>query len=130
MASIAVNIRPSKPGLSLASTFDPKPVGPSIRANQKDRSDNNGWVRRCRPLLGTYVEIGISGLEEKALHAAIDAAFRAVENLQRRLSAHDPASEISLLNREADRHPIKVNRETFLVLRRAHQLAIASEGAF
>lgn len=87
-------------------------------------------IRRCRPLLGTFVEITASGHAEAGLNAAVNRAFAAVERIQWLMSAHDADSEISLLNREAARHAVTVSAETFAVLRRADRLAIESGGAF
>ena len=58
-------------------------------------------VRRCRPLLGTFVEITASGADENELNTAINAAFAVIEKIQNLMSAHDADSELSLLNREA-----------------------------
>jgi FAD:protein FMN transferase len=87
-------------------------------------------VRRCRPLLGTFVEITASGLDGAALASAVDAAFAAIERIQDLLSAYDPASELSLLNCEAAAHAVSVSLETFAVLRLAHRMATESGGAF
>ena len=94
----------------------------------KSRSANE--VRRCRPLLGTFVEITAGGPANAPLPAAVEAAFAVVERLQRLLSVHDPASEISLLNREALRRPVRVSPDTFTLLQRGLALAEASAGAF
>jgi len=91
---------------------------------------SNAEVRRCRPLLGTFVEVTVSGLTENELQDAVDAAFDAVEHLQSLLSVHAPDSELALLNREAHLRPMRVRRETFTVLGRAHRLATESGGAF
>lgn len=87
-------------------------------------------VRRCRPLLGTFVEITASGQAEDDLSAAVNRAFAAVERIHRLMSPHDAGSEISLLNRKAFRHAVTVSAETFTALRRADRLAIESGGAF
>ena len=87
-------------------------------------------VRRCRPLLGAFVEITASGLEDDALQGAVNAAFCAIENVHHALSVHEPDSELSLLNRDAASHPVKVTRQTFAILLRAHELASESGGAF
>lgn len=87
-------------------------------------------IRRCRPLLGTFVEIAASGASEGRLQSAVNAAFAAVENIQKLMSAHDADSELSRLNREGASHPVTVSREMFDILRRADKLAAASGGAF
>ena len=91
---------------------------------------SNIEVRRCRPLLGTFVEITASAPDEAKLQSAVNAAFAAIERIQNLLSAHDPASELSRLNREAATQPVIVSRETFQILRRADRLAAESRGAF
>jgi thiamine biosynthesis lipoprotein len=91
---------------------------------------SNNEDRRCRPLLGTFVEITAAGLEDEKLNAAAAAAFAAIDKIQRLMSAHDPDSELSRLNRAAARRPVAVSPETFSVLRRASRLAAESAGAF
>jgi len=91
---------------------------------------SNVEIRRCRPLLGTYVEIRASGLCEAQLHQSVNSAFAAAERIQRLMSAHDPRSELSRLNNEAVCRPVAVSRDTFSVLRRATALASESGGAF
>jgi thiamine biosynthesis lipoprotein len=88
-------------------------------------------VRRARPLLGTLVEIRAAGPGgEVRLHAAIDAAFAAVERVQSLMSFHDPGSELSALNREAARRPLAVDARTYEVLAAALELSRRSQGAF
>jgi thiamine biosynthesis lipoprotein len=87
-------------------------------------------IRRCRPLLGTFVEITAAGADENALNAAINAAFAAMDKIQKLMSVHDAGSELSRLNREAASRPVTVSRELFQVLRRADTLAAESAGAF
>ena len=40
-------------------------------------------VRRCRPLLGTFVELSATGLEATSLARAVGAAFGRIEKVQR-----------------------------------------------
>jgi thiamine biosynthesis lipoprotein len=87
-------------------------------------------VRRCRPLLGTFVEISATGASDTLVNEAVNRAFQTIERIQNLLSAHDENSELSRLNREAAERPIVVSPETFNVLRRADRLAGESEGAF
>ncbi len=88
-------------------------------------------IRRARPLLGTVVEIGLSAPgPEGPLHAAIDAAFAAIERVQALMSYHDPGSELSRLNREAAHGARQVDAHTYRVLQSALRLARLSGGAF
>ncbi len=87
-------------------------------------------IRRCRPLLGTFVEVTVAGLQEAKLSGAVDAAFSAIATVQRLMSFHDPASETSELNRLAARRAVRVSPWTYEVLWAARTLAIQSAGAF
>jgi thiamine biosynthesis lipoprotein len=81
-------------------------------------------LRRCRPLLGTFVEV-------TADHdAAIDAGFAAVERVHRLMSAHEPDSDISRINRFSHVQPVQVDGWTALVVERALFWSKRSEGAF
>lgn len=80
--------------------------------------------RRCRPLLGTYVEIECDRAE------AIERGFAAIERVHRLMSAHEPDSELSRTNRFAHLRPVPVAAETFEVLERALHWSRLSNGAF
>ena len=81
-------------------------------------------MKRCRPLLGTFVEIECDSAE------AIDAAFAAVEHVHRMMSAHNPDSELSKVNHSAHRIPITVSEPTAAVLLRAAHWASVTDGDF
>jgi thiamine biosynthesis lipoprotein len=81
---------------------------------------------RCRPLLGTYVEITAPG----ATNAAIEAAFDAVAHVHRLMSFHEAMSDLGRLRRAAADSIVAVDRETALVLRFAGELRVVSGGVF
>jgi thiamine biosynthesis lipoprotein len=87
-------------------------------------------VRRARPLLGTFVEISARGISSTALHHAIDRAFAAIERVHRLMSFHDPASDVSKLNRAKAGRAVRVHAWTHQVLRHAQRFAVASNGCF
>lgn len=78
----------------------------------------------CRPLLGTFVEV-TSDRED-----AIEAAFGAIERVHRLMSAHEPDSDVSRINRLAHLSPVEVDPWTALVIERALFWSKESEGAF
>jgi thiamine biosynthesis lipoprotein len=82
-----------------------------------------------RPAMGTLVHVSASG-PGPAVQQAVDAAFAAVDRIDRLMSFHDPQSELSRVNREADRTPQTVHPWTWAVLRRALRIAEASAGLF
>ena len=87
-------------------------------------------LRRARPLLGTIVDIQVRAPNDFTAMRAIEDAFDAVERVHRLMSFHDPASDVSRLNREAHQHAIKVDDWTWRVLQAAHKFADESNGAF
>lgn len=80
--------------------------------------------RRCRPLLGTFVEVTADREEH------IDAAFAAIARVHRLMSAHEPDSDISRINRFAHLDPIRVDPWTAMLIERALFWSRCSEGAF
>lgn len=86
-------------------------------------------AERARPLLGTLVSIRAEG-EAADLPAAVDAAFVRIAEVHRLMSFHEPASDLSRINRDAARIPVHVDPRTAAVVRFALAMAKASHGAF
>lgn len=81
---------------------------------------------RCRPLLGTFVEI--SAPPEAA--EAVDGAFAAIARMQRHMSFHDDASDLARLRRTLPGTVVEVAPETAEVLSIALDLHRESGGLF
>jgi FAD:protein FMN transferase len=90
-------------------------------------SDN---IRRLRPLLGTFVEVGADGAGAAAMEVAIETAFAAIETVHRLMSFHDESSDMSRLNRDAYEVPTSVHPWTYQVLETALDLHSRSNGLF
>lgn len=87
-------------------------------------------TRRACALLGTYVDIAAAGPDERDLVAAVDAAIAAIARVHHLMSFHDPASDVSRLNRDAAAGPVAVDPWTWRVLDAAVALNRRSGGAF
>jgi thiamine biosynthesis lipoprotein len=87
-------------------------------------------VRRARALLGTFVEIAAAAPAARDLDAAVEAAFAAVAKVHRLMSFHDPASDVSRLNRDAGARTVVVDAWTWQVIDTAADLHRCSNGAF
>lgn len=85
---------------------------------------------RGRPLLGTWVTLDLAEPEHPAAALAIDAAFDAMQRLERVLSHHDPRSALSALNRAAGQGPQPVAPELLHMLQLAQQAARRTAGRF
>lgn len=88
-------------------------------------------MQRMRPLLGTFVAIGVNdAVDDGIARAAIDAAFAVVERVQQQMSTHDRCSALSRLNRAACQRATPVDPALLPVLKAAFDFARRSEGAF
>ena len=87
-------------------------------------------VERARPLLGTFVSVRVRQLDSAHAYAAIEDAFASVASIHARMSFHDPASDVARLNREAHHGPVAVHPDTIVVLRRAQEIAVETDGCF
>jgi thiamine biosynthesis lipoprotein len=91
---------------------------------------NRPTLARARPLLGTVVDIRASGDSAEAVHTAIAAAFAAVERIHAAMSYHDPASELSRVNRAAPGEWLELSPDLASVMRFSKQVSRASDGLF
>ncbi len=83
-------------------------------------------ITRCRPLLGTFVEITVPA----DCSAAADQAFSAIAALHTCMSFHDDASDLGRLRCARPGTPVSLNPATVAVLRFAGELFEASGGLF
>ena len=83
---------------------------------------------RCKPLLGTFVEISTED-GEHSLHA-IEMAFTAIEQVQSLMGFHDLESELSQINARSHLEPIRIHSWTTEVLAIAKEIHIESQGIF
>lgn len=80
--------------------------------------------------MGTTYTVVAYGEDRFAVDAAIEETYEEVLRLDRMLSNYRPASEWSLVNREAPRRPVEVSQELFDLLSRCLEYSRRSEGAF
>ena len=94
------------------------------------RTNEQIEIRRCRPMLGTFVEIQAFGTNAVELEDAIEAAFLAIAHVQRLMSFHDPESEVSRMNRDACYKRVCVHPWTWRVLKSAQEFSRNTDGIF
>ena len=87
-------------------------------------------VRRARPLLGTFVEISVSGAAPAGMDAAVAAAFEAVAKVHRLMSFHAASSDVGRLNSKAWAGAVRVHPWTLQILEAAMDLHRRSAGVF
>lgn len=83
---------------------------------------------RCKPLLGTFVEIMIEGDTHST--NILDDAFLAIEQIQSLMSFHNPESELSQINARSYLEAISIHPWTAAVLTIAMDIHLQSQGVF
>jgi FAD:protein FMN transferase len=74
--------------------------------------------------------IEVYGPDSQALPSIADAAFDEVDRIDRLMSHYQPDSPLSLINREAARHPVSVARELFDFISESLHYTRKTAGAF
>lgn len=87
-------------------------------------------IRSTRPLLGTLVTIGVSGVDRALAETALARGFAAIERVHSLMSFHAADSDVSRLNRTPVGKRVAVAPETFEVLHLASALSSATGGTF
>ena len=87
-------------------------------------------MRRCRPLLGTFVEIEIKDHMEAFHMELISEAFVSIELVQKLMGFHQHQSELSKMNHAAHLRPIQIHPWTAQVLHAAKDIHHHSRGLF
>ena len=87
-------------------------------------------VRLALQAMATRFELVLHGDDAVALRAAGEEALREISLLESQLSFYDPASEISRINRDAARKPVRVSARVFTLLESAREYHELTNGAF
>jgi thiamine biosynthesis lipoprotein len=93
-----------------------------------DASRNSGPFRAARILMGTYVEITLTGDEDTARKTA-HRVFQELKRVERVTSFHE-RSDLTQLNRKADNGAVPVSEELFDLIKEAVRYAKQTDGAF
>jgi thiamine biosynthesis lipoprotein len=94
------------------------------------RGVSEARIARARYAMGTLLEIEAYALDPHSAEAGVAAAFRAVEDVEQRLSNWRPGSELSVANRSAAAGPAPLSEPTYRSLYRALSFARETGGAF
>jgi FAD:protein FMN transferase len=86
-------------------------------------------LKRLRPLLGTFVEVGAQAPDRSTGETALDVAFEVIDQVHQRLSFQSPHSELTRLNRSAG-EPVALHRSSLRLLHLALRMMRASGGLF
>ena len=92
--------------------------------------DEPGWLARDEVVMGTAIRVELWSERRTTGQQAIDAVMAEMHRIDRTMSPHKPDSELSRINRDAARGPVRLSAEMYGLLRRANEFAEFSDGAF
>ena len=88
------------------------------------------WLKREEAIMGTAINVELWADDRAKGEAAIDAVMAEMHRIDRCMSPHKPASELSRINRDAAFAPVLLSAEMARLLMRAKEFSALSEGAF
>jgi len=87
-------------------------------------------VHRTQKLMGSRFDITVVAENEELGYINIDGAISEITRIEKLISAWDPDSETSLINKNAGIKAVKVSLELFKLIERAKQISELTDGAF
>ena len=88
------------------------------------------WISDEQAIMGTLVRVELWAEEETGGREAIAAVMAEMRRIDRAMSPYKKDSELSRVNREAGRRPVKISRELFDLIARALQVSEMTGGVF
>jgi thiamine biosynthesis lipoprotein len=88
------------------------------------------WITRTEAIMGTRCAVELWSDDRAKGDAAITSVFDDMKRIDRLMSTWKEDTEISLVNREASKHPVKISRELFRLLQVSVQYSELTHGAF
>ena len=88
------------------------------------------WLKREEAIMGTAIAVELWSDDRAAGQEAIDAVMEEMRRIDRAFSPHKPASELSIVNRDAADRAVPVSDEMARLIARAAFFSRISAGAF
>jgi thiamine biosynthesis lipoprotein len=88
------------------------------------------WITRSEAIMGTRCAVELWSDDRARGEAAISSVFDDMRRIDRLMSTWKEDTEISLVNREAAKHPVKIAPELFKLLQDSVKYSELTHGAF
>lgn len=89
-----------------------------------------GWMQREEAIMGTAIHVELWCDDAQNGVRAIDAVMREMHRIDHAMSPYKTASELSRINRDAEKSAVHISAEMFSLLERAQAFSEISNGAF
>ncbi|RAP33761.1 hypothetical protein DID77_02575 [Candidatus Marinamargulisbacteria bacterium SCGC AG-439-L15] len=88
-------------------------------------------ITRCKPYLGTYVEVSVTGEKSAAdLIQTSESIFNEIKKIDTMMNAHNPNSELSFINQNAFKTNCRLSKDIYIVIKKALELSQLTNGNF
>lgn len=87
-------------------------------------------VRLALHAMATRFEVALYGSDQVRLRAAGEEAIREIERVEAQLTFFGTGSELNRLNRDAAKHPVRVDPRLFSLIEHSAELSVRTQGAF
>jgi thiamine biosynthesis lipoprotein len=81
-------------------------------------------------VMNTIAKITAIGPDKKTAQSSIDAAFKEIYRLEKLMNRYDPNSQLSQVNKQASKEPVKIDKDLFALLQKAVYYSELTDGAF
>ena len=88
------------------------------------------WISRSEAIMGTSCSVELWSEDRAKGEAAISSVFDDMRRIDRLMSTWKEDTEISQVNREAAKHPVKISAELFGLLQESVKYSELTHGAF
>jgi FAD:protein FMN transferase len=88
------------------------------------------WLTQSQAIMGTRCAVELWSEDKTRGEAAIASVFADMHRIDRLMSTWKEDTEISLVNREATKHPVKISAELFWLLQESVKYSELTHGAF
>ena len=88
------------------------------------------WLTRTESIMGTRCSVELWSDDKSRGEAAITSVFDDMRRIDRLMSTWKEDTEISMVNREASKHPVKISEELFRLLQESVRYSELTHGAF
>lgn len=88
------------------------------------------WISDSQSIMGTRCSVELWAEDKAAGEAAIASVFDDMRRIDRLMSTWKEDTEISMVNRDAGKHPVKISEELFRLLQTSVQYSELTQGAF
>ena len=88
------------------------------------------WFKADRAIMGTAIHVELWHTDKLTAENNIKRVFAEMYRIDELMSPFKKESELSLINKQADKHPVKISNEILKLIQRSINMSKLSNGAF